>query len=579
MSEVQASVVLSPISPLGPESSITRSFTLSSRNPVFEIGRSSKREVKNRTPAKDNGWFDSRVMSRDHAELGFNMDKEVSSLCPPPYSFSHPMDYAEQRSSQKMIYIRDFGSTHGTWLNNVKLITGEDTPLLSGDILRFGVDVDRGDEEFPALSVRCNVTWSESTPTTDLDIYSCESSDMLYNHTAEPGPTTFESKPASELRPSSSTNTFRVPDDDESDVGEIKVNQISPFKVSDGDITVLYDDRHEDNYQASHGHELSMNSGPHDSGCEELFPIDHSHEEYSDSSNGEDSEFDSDPSSFSQVSDDEEDEEEAEHFDYLNLPIPISDDDNSGLEDESDVESDALYDDEYSVGQGEDEKECIDPSMLAHNDNEPPSALEEAIQDYTPASVTPKPHFKTEVQEQVPCPMHHQHIIFPTHFPLTPITPVLDHKRDEDDGSQRLGRLSIGDVLNNYQDGPFVGPSDATSKDASLEEEVVAESSSPASLKRKAFEMESQDAQIPESIMSPSENLDLETISQSQVADAISSALSESSDGERPNKRVKTTHDTSNHLASYTATAVISALLGGLGTIALLASLPAEYFQ
>jgi hypothetical protein len=85
-----ASVVLSPISPLGPESSITRSFTLSSRNPVFEIGRSSKREVKNRTPAKDNGWFDSRVMSRDHAELGFNMDKEVSSLCLPPYSFSPP---------------------------------------------------------------------------------------------------------------------------------------------------------------------------------------------------------------------------------------------------------------------------------------------------------------------------------------------------------------------------------------------------------------------------------------------------------------------------------------------------------
>jgi pSer/pThr/pTyr-binding forkhead associated (FHA) protein len=55
------------------------------------------------------------------------------------------MDYAEQRFSQKTIYIHDFGSTHGTWLNNVKLITGEDTPLLSGDILRFGVDVDRGD--------------------------------------------------------------------------------------------------------------------------------------------------------------------------------------------------------------------------------------------------------------------------------------------------------------------------------------------------------------------------------------------------------------------------------------------------
>jgi pSer/pThr/pTyr-binding forkhead associated (FHA) protein len=140
-----ASVVLHPISPLGPESSITRSFTLSNSNPIFEIGRSSKREVKNRTPAKDNGWFDSRVMSRDHAELGFNMDNEVSSHYLPFSSFPRRMGYAEPRYPQKMIYIRDFGSTHGTWLNNIKLVTDEATPLLNGDILRFGIDVDRGD--------------------------------------------------------------------------------------------------------------------------------------------------------------------------------------------------------------------------------------------------------------------------------------------------------------------------------------------------------------------------------------------------------------------------------------------------
>lgn len=92
-----ASVVLSPISPLGPESSITRTFTLSRCNPIAQIGRSSKREVKNRTPAKDNGWFDSRVMSRDHAELGFNMDKEVLSLCPSHGFITRPMNNAEQR--------------------------------------------------------------------------------------------------------------------------------------------------------------------------------------------------------------------------------------------------------------------------------------------------------------------------------------------------------------------------------------------------------------------------------------------------------------------------------------------------
>ncbi|OOQ86508.1 hypothetical protein PEBR_21047 [Penicillium brasilianum] len=581
MSEPQASVVLHPISPLGPESSITRSFTLSNSNPIFEIGRSSKREVKNRTPAKDNGWFDSRVMSRDHAELGFNMDNEVSSHYLPFSSFPRRMGYAEPRYSQKMIYIRDFGSTHGTWLNNIKLVTDEATPLLNGDILRFGIDVDRGDEEFPALSVRCGVSWSQ--PISDLEISPCDPSDMLYNQTADPAPTAPESKQASELRPSSTTNTFCVPDDDESDAGEIKVNQISPFKIGDGDITVIYDESKQDSHPTSHRHELSLNSGLHGSECEEAFPMESSHEDYSESSNGEDSEFDSDPSSFSQVSDSEE---EGEPFNYLDFRYPISDDEISGSVDGSDVNSQADFEDDYSVGQDEDEEDCIDPSMLTHEDNVPLPSVDGAVHSFTGAmhnfttsGVIPKPLFKAEVQEQGPGSVQNQHIFFSSPFPLTPITPVLDHKREEDDGSQRLGRLSIRDMLNNYQDGPFAGPSDSASKDSSLEEDVVAESSSPAPLKRKASEMESQDAQILESIMPPSEKLDLETISQSQVAEAISSALSESPESEPPKKRVKATHDTSNNIASYTATAVISALLGGLGTIAILAALPAEYFQ
>lgn len=434
-------------------------------------------------------------------------------------------------------------------------------------------------EEFPALSVRCDVSWSESTP--DLEISPCDPSDMLYNQTADPAPTATESKPASELRPSS--NTFCVPDDDESDAGEIKVDQIPPFKTGDGDITVLYEESNQESHQSSHRPELPLNAGVHDSECEEAFHMESSREDYSGSSNGEDSEFNSDPSSFSQVSDSEE--EEGEHLDYLELHYPISDDEISGSEDGSDVDSEADYEDEYSVGH-DDEDECIDPSILTHEDNVAPPTLNEAVHNFaevvhsfTPCGVIPKPLFKVEAQEQCPCPAQNQHIFFPSPFPLTPITPVLEDKREEDDGSQRLGRLSIRDMLNNYQDGPFAGPSDSASKDSSLDEEVVAESSSSAPLKRKASELESQDAQIIESVVPPSEKLDLETISESQVAEAISSALSESPESEPPKKRVKATHDTSNNMASYTATAVISALLGGLGTIALLAALPAEYFQ
>lgn len=99
---------------------------------------------------------------------------ESSILC------SCPMNCAECVISQNL-YLCDSGSTHGTWLNNVKLITGEDTPLINGDILRFGVNVDRGDgsslysdlhmllaheltpaiEEFPALAVKCKIDWSD----------------------------------------------------------------------------------------------------------------------------------------------------------------------------------------------------------------------------------------------------------------------------------------------------------------------------------------------------------------------------------------------------------------------------------
>lgn len=432
-------------------------------------------------------------------------------------------------------------------------------------------------EEFPALSVRCDVKWSEST--TDLEIYPYDPSDVLYHHTAEQARTTMDTKPASELRPSSSTNTFCVPDDDESDMGEVKVNQISPFKVGDGDITVLYDESNHDSSRAPYKHELSLDSDPHDSECDEVFPSEGSFEEYSESSNGEESngkgsEFDSDPSSFSQDSDDGE---RVEYTIGVDLPLSALDDNVSGSESDSDAECDADYDDEYSVGQDEDEEECIDPSMLIHKDNLATTSLIGAIQN--PGGFFPKPYFKVDVQEQGPTAVQNQPMTFPSHFPLTPITPTLEHKREEDDGSQRLGRLSICDMLNNYQDGPFAGPNDSTPKEVSSEEEVVTESPSLASLKRKASEMESQDAQIPDSIVPPSEKVDLETISQSQVAEAISSALSECSDTEPPKKRVKATHDTSNKIASYTATAVISALLGGLGTIALLAALPAEYFQ
>jgi hypothetical protein len=66
------------------------------------------------------------------------------------------------------------------------------------------------------------------------------------------------------------------------------------------------------------------------------------------------------------------------------------------------------------------------------------------------------------------------------------------------------------------------------------------------------------------------------------IVSAITSALSEAGEEtelEPPTKKIKPSPAPPKNLARYTATAVVSALLGGLGTIALLAALPAEYFQ
>jgi hypothetical protein len=66
--------------PLGVDNDVSRQFTLNNTDKTIIIGRSSKRGLKNRLPHQDNGWFDSRVMSRDHAELLIQPGKMVRSF-------------------------------------------------------------------------------------------------------------------------------------------------------------------------------------------------------------------------------------------------------------------------------------------------------------------------------------------------------------------------------------------------------------------------------------------------------------------------------------------------------------------
>ncbi|KAJ5888538.1 hypothetical protein N7495_008579 [Penicillium taxi] len=127
------------------------------------IGRASKRGGKDRMPAAHNAWFDCRVMSRDHAMVGIRQ--------------------AGFKSPVPVLY--DTDSTHGTWLNGRKLAPGEIVELSNDDVVKFGVDIQRGEDQFFALSARCTIEEGRNAPVVnDVPI----------------------------IR-STSTNTFCVPDD------------------------------------------------------------------------------------------------------------------------------------------------------------------------------------------------------------------------------------------------------------------------------------------------------------------------------------------------------------------------------
>jgi len=87
-----------------------RTVELSIKGDHVKIGR-SQGPLK---PQSDNAIFDCRVLSRTHAQLRFLNDK---------------------------FYLKDTGSSNGTFVNGQKL-TDTDHEVLTGDVLQFGVDVD-----------------------------------------------------------------------------------------------------------------------------------------------------------------------------------------------------------------------------------------------------------------------------------------------------------------------------------------------------------------------------------------------------------------------------------------------------
>jgi pSer/pThr/pTyr-binding forkhead associated (FHA) protein len=56
-----------------------RIITLNPDRPTIPVGRASKSISKGLLGAVDNAWFDSPVMSRDHAEITIDAEEKVCS--------------------------------------------------------------------------------------------------------------------------------------------------------------------------------------------------------------------------------------------------------------------------------------------------------------------------------------------------------------------------------------------------------------------------------------------------------------------------------------------------------------------
>ncbi|KAI9714628.1 MAG: hypothetical protein M1828_001165 [Chrysothrix sp. TS-e1954] len=95
---------------------IPRKFTLDSSSPVIHIGRSSKRHTGRGSPSSSNAYFSSAVVSREHAEL--------------KYDISH-----------KGLQIRDKGSLHGTSVNGQHIGKHIWKPLNNTDVVTIGSTV------------------------------------------------------------------------------------------------------------------------------------------------------------------------------------------------------------------------------------------------------------------------------------------------------------------------------------------------------------------------------------------------------------------------------------------------------
>jgi hypothetical protein len=135
-----------------------RTITLTELNHTIPIGRASKVATKGFVAAADNAWFDSPVMSRNHAEIVADLDKKVE-----PTPFSNLRE--SLLTAVQTVSIRDIGSLHGTFINGDKAQIDSNVPveIRDGSQVTFGVPIWRNSESFAPATIKVGITHKSGT--------------------------------------------------------------------------------------------------------------------------------------------------------------------------------------------------------------------------------------------------------------------------------------------------------------------------------------------------------------------------------------------------------------------------------
>ena len=127
------------LTPIGAPHEYERNFSLNLDTKQVDIGRASRNIAKGLTAAEDNAWFDSPIMSRQHAKFSLpSLWGNVST-----WIRQHKLSVTGL-TLMKGIYLQDYGSTHGTFIGTRRLHPNVDYTINNGEVITFGVKITSG---------------------------------------------------------------------------------------------------------------------------------------------------------------------------------------------------------------------------------------------------------------------------------------------------------------------------------------------------------------------------------------------------------------------------------------------------